>query len=91
MFCHSEEIARQLNDSNAKIIFSKVSMSKIINEAVAITKCPIKIVYAKTTASDLLPAGGIDFNELTNTKGIDLTTMKSGGHPEDIALLPYSR
>lgn len=44
-------------------------MSKVIQEAVALTKRPIKIIYAKSVESELLPAGGIDLNELISTKG----------------------
>lgn len=44
-------------------------MSKVLQEAVALTKRDIRIVYAKSVESELLPAGGIDLNELTNTQG----------------------
>lgn len=44
-------------------------MSKVLEEAVALTNRTIRIVYAKTIESESLPSGGIDLNELTSTKG----------------------
>lgn len=67
-----EEMARQLIDSDAKIIFGLGSMSKVLQAAVALTKLPIKIVYAKSIDSEILPAGGIDINELINPKSLQI-------------------
>lgn len=66
-------------------------MSKVLQEAVKLAKKPIKIIYAKSTESEALPAGGIALNELISTKGVDFNSLKSGGKPDDVALLPYSR
>lgn len=68
VICFVDEIARQLNDSNARIIVGLVRMSKVLEDAVALTKRPIRIVYAKTAESELLPSGGIDLYELITTK-----------------------
>lgn len=69
LLIRAEEIARQLNDSNPKVIFGLSSAAKVLQEAVALTKRPIKIIYAKLTESESLPAGGIDLNELSSTNG----------------------
>lgn len=65
----TEEISRQLNDSNAKVIFGLASMSGVLQQAVAMTNRPIKIVYARETENESLPADGIDLEALTSTKG----------------------
>lgn len=68
-----EEIARQLNNSNAKILFGLASYSSVLQEAVALTKRPIRVVYVKENAAESYPTGGIDFNGLISTDG--RTTM----------------
>lgn len=65
----SEEIARQLNNSNAQILFGLASYSAVLEEAVALAKRPIRVIYVKETESESFPAGGIDFNELISTDG----------------------
>lgn len=65
-----EEICRQLINSNAKIIFGLASMSGVLQNAVAMTKKTIRIIYAKETESDSLPADGINLAELISTKGL---------------------
>lgn len=44
-------------------------MSKVLQDAVAMTKRPIKIIYAKETENESLPAGGINIDDLISTKG----------------------
>lgn len=44
-------------------------MSGVIQQAVELTKRPIKIVYAKETQNDSLPAGAIDLNDIIKTEG----------------------
>lgn len=68
-FAFSDEISRQLKDSNTKVLFGLSSMSSILIEAVAKTKLPIRIVYTKETEAESIPAGGIYFNELVSTQG----------------------
>lgn len=65
----AEEISRQLNNSDAKIIFGLASMSKTLKQAVEMTKRPIRIIYVKAIETELLPAGGIDLQDLTATTG----------------------
>lgn len=64
-----EEIARQLNNSSAQILFGLASYSAVLQEAVALTKRPVRVIYVKESDSESLPAGGIDFNELISTDG----------------------
>lgn len=66
-------------------------MSKVLQQAADLIERPVKIVYAKLNGSESLPSGGIDLNELTSLQGIDLTSLKAEGKPENVALLPYSR
>lgn len=44
-------------------------MSPILEKSVEMTGKAIKIVYVKETPSSSIPASGIDFNELVETKG----------------------
>lgn len=66
-------------------------MSKTLENAIALTKRTIRIVWVKTSQSESLPEGGIDFLELIAINAIDFNSLKAYGSPQDIALLPYSR
>jgi hypothetical protein len=44
-------------------------MSSVLQEAVQMTKRPIRIIYVKETQAESIPAGGVDFNELISTQG----------------------
>ena len=44
-------------------------MSSTLQEAVKLTKTPIRIIYVKETQAEAIPADGVDFNELVNTQG----------------------
>lgn len=68
-FFNLDEISRQLIDSDAKIIVGLSIMSPILEKSVEMTGKAIKIVYVKETPSSSIPASGIDFNELVETKG----------------------
>jgi hypothetical protein len=68
-FIISEEISRQLINSGAKVIFGLSAASKIIQEAVELTKSPIRIVYIRSTPAESLPANGIAFDELISLNG----------------------
>ncbi|CRK98690.1 CLUMA_CG012130, isoform A [Clunio marinus] len=86
-----EEISRQLNDSNSQLLVGVTSMSGILRKAVELSKRPIKIVYVKETESELLPADGIDFNQLINSQNIDMNCLKNHEQdPNDVVVLPYS-
>lgn len=46
-------------------------MSNLLQQAVSLSKQPIRIVYVKETPNESLPADGIKLDELTNPKGDD--------------------
>lgn len=69
LFIFAEEISRQLDNSDAKIIFGLASMSKTLQQAVEITQRPIRIIYVKQSESEPLPSGGIDLDDLISTTG----------------------
>ncbi|XP_070493219.1 uncharacterized protein [Chironomus tepperi] len=86
------EISRQLIDSGTTLIFGLAFMSPILEKAVEMSKKPIKIIYIKETPTSAIPANGIDFCELIDTKGIDLNDLKvyERDVENDVAMLPYS-
>ena len=57
-------------DSGAKVIFGQVQMCKTLEEAVMMSKMDVKIVYVKEKDSETIPANGISFNELVDTRGM---------------------
>jgi basic membrane lipoprotein Med (substrate-binding protein (PBP1-ABC) superfamily) len=65
----SDEITRQLIDSDVKVIFGLSIMSAVLEKAVENSKKPIKIVYIKQSQSDALPRERINFHELIETNG----------------------
>lgn len=64
-----------MNNSSAKILFGLASYSSVLQEAVALTKRPIRVAYVKESQGESLPAGGIDFNELISTDGKKVTEV----------------
>ena len=72
----TEEIAKQLIDSGAKVIFGQVQMSKTLEEAVMMSKMDVKIVYVKENESDTIPASGVSFSELIDTRGKIVHTIE---------------
>lgn len=44
-------------------------MSSVLQQAVAMTKQTIEIVYVKETESEAIPAGSVEFSRLINTEG----------------------
>jgi hypothetical protein len=81
-----------LIDSDAKFIFGGNFMSKTFEDAVELTKRPIKVVYVKESESESIPRGGIDFKELSDVGDLDLSLLKD--FERDVnktAVLPYSR
>lgn len=68
-FTLAEEISRQLTNSGATIVFGLASMAKTLQQAVELTKRPIKTIYVKGTEVESLPAGGIDLQDLITTTG----------------------
>jgi hypothetical protein len=67
-------------------------MSKTLEDAIALTKKPIKAVYVKENESEGLPSGGINFSEISEVTGVDLGGLKEIERDvSKIAVLPYSR
>lgn len=72
LFYYAEEILRQLEASNSKVIIGTPNTFATIKEAVKNSKKDIKIVCIKTEADQTIPSGAIDFAALidTNSKNI---------------------
>lgn len=64
-----EEISRQLINSDAKVIFGLASMSSVLQEAIKMTKRPVRTIYVKETQTEAIPADGVDFTQLINIQG----------------------
>lgn len=62
-------MANQLINSEAKVLFGYAKMSSVLLQAVKLSGRPIRIVYAKASVDDSLPADGINLDELTTAKG----------------------
>ena len=75
---YTEEIQRQLEASNSKVIIGTPNTFATISEAVKNSKKDIKIVCIKTEADQSIPSGAIDFAALidTNSKDINETTER---------------
>uniref|UniRef100_A0A2M4BHT0 Luciferin 4-monooxygenase n=1 Tax=Anopheles marajoara TaxID=58244 RepID=A0A2M4BHT0_9DIPT len=87
----AEEIARQLLDSDTKFLVGLASNIAVLREAVQLAKLDIPIACIRTTNDESLPAGTIDFAELTNPSGIHYSELRQHDRtPEDIVFLPYS-
>lgn len=87
----AEEISRQLIDSDAKIVFGTVSNFPVLRQAIAMVKKEIPIVCVRTTQQESIPAGAIDFAELSNPTGVHFSTLKQHNRqPDDVVFLPYS-
>uniref|UniRef100_A0A182JN78 Luciferin 4-monooxygenase n=1 Tax=Anopheles atroparvus TaxID=41427 RepID=A0A182JN78_ANOAO len=87
----AEEIARQLVDSDTKILIGLASNYTVLKEAAQLAKRNLPIVCIRCTNDESLPAGAIDFAELSNPKGIHYSELKQHDRtPDDIVFLPYS-
>jgi acyl-CoA synthetase (AMP-forming)/AMP-acid ligase II len=65
-------------------------MKDLLQRAVEMTKRPIKIVYIKL-GNEVIPEGGINFHELIDRKGVDLSSLETRDRdPNEVAILPYS-
>lgn len=66
-------------------------MSKTLNDAIEITKRPIKIVYVKSKESEDIKINGINFEELCDIGNLDLTLLRDSERDvSKTAVLPYS-
>lgn len=64
-----DEIATQLTDSGAKLLFGHARANPILQKAVALSNKNIKIIYLKDSASESIPADGINYSDLDNPTG----------------------
>lgn len=66
-------------------------MSKTFEDAVLLSKKPIKIVYVKENENESIPSDGINFSELSEVAGVDLSDLKEFDRDvHKTAILPYS-
>lgn len=65
----ANEIAKQLIDSKAKLLIGLVENYPTLIKAVAISKKDVKVICVKSTESESIPDGTINFFELLDTKG----------------------
>ncbi|XP_053670905.1 uncharacterized protein LOC128721203 [Anopheles nili] len=88
---NAEEISRQLVDSDAKILVGLASNYAVLKEAMHQAKRDIPIVCIRCTNDESLPAGSIDFAELSNPTGIHYSELRPHDRTaDDIVFLPYS-
>ncbi|XP_072396033.1 uncharacterized protein [Diabrotica undecimpunctata] len=81
------EIARQLQDSSAKVIITQTPSIGTVKTSLDLMKTNIPIVAIKSTQNESLPSGIIDFDELVNSN-LDIPDVDV--LPSDLAVLPYS-
>ncbi|XP_050513962.1 uncharacterized protein LOC114336691 isoform X1 [Diabrotica virgifera virgifera] len=81
------EVARQLQDSSAKVIITQTPSIPTVKASLDLLKTTIPIVAIKSTQNESLPSGIIDFDELLNT---NLDVPDVDVLPSDLAILPYS-
>lgn len=73
----TDDIHRQLVQSNAKAIFTTPKIFSTIKQAVEKTNEDIKIICIKTDANDSIPSGSIDLAELINTTSEGFALLNS--------------
>lgn len=84
-------MAKQIINSNAKIIVGSSFNYGTLVKAIEITKKSLKIIFVKLNAEDSIPTGAISFDELMNPKNTDLSILKVHDiNPDDCVYLPYS-
>ncbi|KAH8272304.1 hypothetical protein KR018_001562 [Drosophila ironensis] len=88
----ADEIARQLTFSGAKFLVGTVPIFATLSQACKLAGKQIPIAVVRTTPDEALPAGAIDFSELTSTQNIryeDLQVPKNAT-ADDLVFLPFS-
>ncbi|ALC48836.1 pdgy [Drosophila busckii] len=88
----AEEIARQLNFSEAKFLVGSVGGFNTLREACQLTKKQIPIAVVRSTAQESLPAGAIDFMDLISTENVryDELSVPKDASGTDMVFLPFS-
>ncbi|XP_055327156.1 uncharacterized protein LOC129580589 [Sitodiplosis mosellana] len=90
----SEEISRQFMSCQPKAVFCLIDNYEVVKNACILAQLPnTKIIAIKIDSTASFPNGAIDFSELTNSYGINLSESsnfnKHVAH-DDFILLPYS-
>lgn len=87
----ADEISRQLIDSDTKIVFGTASNFAVLQQATLLAKKQIPIVCVRASQDESIPAGAIDFAELSNPTGVHFSTLQHHNRqPDDVVFLPYS-
>ncbi|XP_037935699.1 probable 4-coumarate--CoA ligase 3 [Teleopsis dalmanni] len=87
----AEEIARQLNFSDAKFVVGISSNYDIIKDACKRAQKDIPIACIRMRPAEDLPAGAIDFFELIKTSEVDYSLLKNYNvKGSDMVFLPFS-
>lgn len=63
-------MAKQLFDSETKMLFGLARNRKLLEEAVKLSKRKIRIVYLKESSDEEIPSGGLDFVDLLDPNGL---------------------
>jgi hypothetical protein len=66
----SKDMAKQLFDSETKMLFGFAKNRQILEEAVILSKRKIPIVYLKESSEEVVPADGLNFAELLDPNGL---------------------
>lgn len=83
-----EEIARQLRDSQAKLIITSYELYSTAQKASEKLGRKLPIICIKTLQDQSLPRDTIDFEEISTTV-LDVPDVEPP-NPDDVAILPYS-
>ncbi|XP_063927637.1 uncharacterized protein LOC135140853 [Zophobas morio] len=86
---NADEMARQLSDSGAKIIFTVRDILTVVNTAMSILGEKIPTVIAEAQPADCFPQGCIKMSELCDNSNNNGNALPEGS-PDDVAILPYS-
>ncbi|EDW06797.2 LOW QUALITY PROTEIN: uncharacterized protein Dmoj_GI15371 [Drosophila mojavensis] len=87
-----DEISRQLTFSNAKFLVGSVPGYAALREACQLAGKQIPIAVVRSSETELLPAGAIDFFELISTENVryDELCPPKDATPDDMVFLPFS-
>lgn len=89
-FVLADEIQRQLQMSEAKVVITLPEAVKVIKDALNLAKLDIPIIVVKTNGNPT-PDGTACFNELSEDQHVDTSVLKKvRRNGSDICFLPYS-
>ncbi|KAK5643656.1 hypothetical protein RI129_007501 [Pyrocoelia pectoralis] len=87
-FGTADEVTRQIEDTNAKVIFTTCQLGAFTQIAVQQLSRRIPIITIKTQVSEAIPAGTINFQELVDI-AFDIDDVNPC-NTHNIAVIPYS-